>query len=102
MPPLYFAWPILKCFHLPCVKQQVCDSYAIGWDSEEEFSDAEQWAYLHWKEKLNDGRQSSIEKFFGAAEYKPGLIAYLTHLYTDLTHFHFGWGLWKWESLAPI
>ena len=32
--------------------------------------------------------QSFIKQFTGADVYKSDLIAYLTHFYTDLTHFH--------------
>ena len=33
-------------------------------------------------------QQSFIKQFTGADVYKSDLIAYLTHFYTDLTHFH--------------
>ena len=36
----------------------------------------------------NDDQQSSIKQFTGIDVYKTGLIGYLTHFYTDLTHFH--------------
>ena len=42
-----------------CTKQQVCDSYV-----------------------------EPIKQFTGSDMYKSGLIAYFTHFYTDLTHFH--------------
>ena len=33
-------------------------------------------------------QQSFIKQFTSADVYKSDLIAYLTHFYTDLTHFH--------------
>ena len=50
------------------LSNKFCDSYAIGCDSEE-ISDAEQWVPSPKRVKLNDGRQSSTEKFIGIAEY---------------------------------
>jgi len=41
---------------------------------------------LHWKEMTH--QQSFIEQFTDVDVYKSDLIAYLTHFYTDLTHFH--------------
>ena len=46
------------------LSNKFCDSFAIGWDSEE-ISDAEQWVPSLKRAKLNDGQQSSIEKFLG-------------------------------------
>ena len=60
-------------------------------------SDAEQLPVPSWKS--NDDQQSSIKQFTCVDVYKSGLIAYLTHFYTDLTIslkflIFCGWGLW--------
>jgi len=41
---------------------------------------------LHGKEMTH--QQSFTKQFTGADVYKSDLIAYYTHFYTDLTHFH--------------